>query len=118
MHAQQLGPAAAAAAAAGHPPLPMLPHPGLPGAPLPPSSAASLLGLSGLGGPHPLAILNAKHDLHRDEKPPGSSSFHFIPPTPHLITIQPTRELIFHVRHSLETQNTLLRPSTIQSLAD
>lgn len=71
MHAQQLGPAAAAAAA-GHPgPLPMLPHPGLPGAPLPPSSAASLLGLSGLGGPHPLAILNAKHDLHRDEKPSG-----------------------------------------------
>lgn len=71
MHAQQLGPAAAAAAAA-HPPLPMLPHPGLPGAPgLPPSSAASLLGLSGLGGPHPLAILNAKHELHRDEKPPG-----------------------------------------------
>lgn len=74
MHAQQLGPAAAAAAAAAHPPLPMLPHPGLPGAPLPPSSAASLLGLTGLGGPHPLAILNAKHDLHRDEKPSGLSS--------------------------------------------
>lgn len=63
MHAQQLGPAAAA----GHPPLPMLPHPGL-GPGLPPSSAASLLGLTGLGGaPHPLAILNAKHDLHRGE---------------------------------------------------
>jgi hypothetical protein len=78
MHAQQLGPAAAAAAAAGHPPLSMLPHPALGGAPgLPPSSAASLLGLSGLGGaPHPLAILNAKHnDLHRDEKPTGKSLF-------------------------------------------
>jgi len=71
MHAQQLGPAAAAAAAAAHPPLPMLPHPGLPGAPLPPSSAASLLGLSALGAPHPLAMLNAKHDLHREDKLPG-----------------------------------------------
>lgn len=78
MHAQQLGPAAAAAAAAGHPPLPMLPHPGLAGAPgLPPSSAASLLGLSALGGaPHPLAMLNAKHDLHRDDKTPGQESIY------------------------------------------
>nr|CAD7399949.1 unnamed protein product [Timema cristinae] len=61
MHAQQLPHAAHA------PPIPMMPHPGLPG---PPNSAASLLGLSGaLGGPgpHPLSMLGAKPDLHRDE---------------------------------------------------
>ncbi|KAL1117930.1 hypothetical protein AAG570_004243 [Ranatra chinensis] len=61
MHAQQLP-------HAGHaPPLPMMPHPALPG---PPSTAASLLGLSGaLGAPasHPLSMLAAKPDMHRDE---------------------------------------------------
>lgn len=53
---------------AGHaPPLPMMPHPGLPG---PPATAASLLGLSAsLAGPaaHPLSMLAAKPDLHREE---------------------------------------------------
>ncbi|CAB3360755.1 Hypothetical predicted protein [Cloeon dipterum] len=61
MHAQQLP-------HAGHaPPIPMMPHPGLPG---PPSSAASLLGLSGLSGApgaHPLSMLGAKPDLHRED---------------------------------------------------
>lgn len=60
MHAQQLPHAAHA------PPIPMMPHPGLPG---PPSTAASLLGLSGALGPgaHPLSMLGAKPDLHRDD---------------------------------------------------
>ncbi|KAF4531556.1 hypothetical protein B566_EDAN013559 [Ephemera danica] len=61
MHAQQLPHAAHA------PPIPMMPHPGLPG---PPSSAASLLGLSGAlsaPGAHPLSMLGAKPDLHRDD---------------------------------------------------
>uniref|UniRef100_A0A023FB07 Putative transducin-like enhancer of split protein n=2 Tax=Triatominae TaxID=70999 RepID=A0A023FB07_TRIIF len=66
MHAQQLP-------HAGHaPPLPMMPHPGLPG---PPASAASLLGLSGaLAGPasHPLSILAAKPDLHREDSKSAS----------------------------------------------
>ncbi|XP_059490113.1 transducin-like enhancer protein 4 isoform X2 [Neocloeon triangulifer] len=61
MHAQQLPHAAHA------PPIPMMPHPGLPG---PPSSAASLLGLSGLSGApgaHPLSMLGAKPELHRED---------------------------------------------------
>nr|CAD7570256.1 unnamed protein product [Timema californicum] len=69
MHAQQLPHAAHA------PPIPMMPHPGLPG---PPNSAASLLGLSGaLGGPgpHPLSMLGAKPDLHRDEVKSSSEFF-------------------------------------------
>ncbi|XP_065221828.1 protein groucho isoform X3 [Planococcus citri] len=62
MHAQQLPHAAHA------PPIPMMPpHPGMPG---PPATAASLLGLSGLAGPgaHPLSMLTAKPELHRDDK--------------------------------------------------
>jgi len=49
----------------------MMPHPGLPG---PPSSAASLLGLSGLSGApgHPLSMLGAKPELHRDDVKPSS----------------------------------------------
>lgn len=62
MHAQQLPHAAHA------PPIPMMPpHPGMPG---PPGSAGSLLGLAGLAGTgaHPLSMLTAKPDLHRDDK--------------------------------------------------
>ncbi|XP_072153256.1 transducin-like enhancer protein 4 isoform X2 [Bemisia tabaci] len=65
MHAQQLP------HTAHPPPLPMMPHPGLPG---PPATAASLLGLSGaLPGPaaHPLSMLAAKSELHREEKAPS-----------------------------------------------
>ena len=60
MHAQQLPHTAHA------PPLPMMPHPALPG---PPATAASLLGLSSIAGPasHPLSMLAAKPDLHREE---------------------------------------------------
>ncbi|CAH1407561.1 unnamed protein product [Nezara viridula] len=60
---------------AGHaPPLPMMPHPGLPG---PPATAASLLGLSAsLAGPaaHPLSMLAAKPDLHREETKSASEA--------------------------------------------
>uniref|UniRef100_A0A0K8SNJ1 Groucho/TLE N-terminal Q-rich domain-containing protein n=6 Tax=Lygus hesperus TaxID=30085 RepID=A0A0K8SNJ1_LYGHE len=69
MHAQQLPHTAHA------PPLPMMPHPALPG---PPASAASLLGLSSIAGPasHPLSMLAAKPDLHREESKstPGMNS--------------------------------------------
>jgi hypothetical protein len=69
MHAQQLPHAAHA------PPIPMMPHPGLPG---PPSSAASLLGLSGAlsaPGAHPLSMLGAKPDLHRDDVKAANGKF-------------------------------------------